>query len=355
MECVAVIMAGGIGERLWPLSRRSFPKQFIALLEDNETMIQKTVNNISDIIPHDNIYIVTNITFRNLITEQLPSIPNDNIILESEKRNTAPCIGVAAELIQKRYGDAIMVMLPSDHLISDKTSFLFAIQKAIEIVSEGDSLFTIGLPPTYPETGYGYMKIAPNENDVVFPVEEFIEKPSYDLANSFIESGDYLWNSGIFIWKASSILLSFQVFLPNIFSELIKLEGINDINDFNSSIQSLYRQIPSISIDKGVMEKSKNVYTIQSNFGWNDIGSWLTTERIINPDNSNNHQIGNAISIGCNNCIIRANKRLVAAMGLDDCIIIDTNDVTLVCKKTDVHKIKDLLNCIEESNRTEFL
>lgn len=358
MNTVAVILAGGIGERLWPQSRRMYPKQFLSITNDDESMLQKTVGVISDFLPNDNIYIISNQIYKSIIEKQLPCFNRNNIIYESLSKNTAACIGVAAEIIKRRYNDASIIFLPSDHMITKRNALFCALNTALDNIEIGDKIFTLGIKPTYPEVGYGYIRYENITNNCkYYKVEDFIEKPDYITAQSLIEKSNCLWNSGIYICKASSILKSIQNFIPEVYELLGNINDAWNISKVNNSLRKLYSRFPSISIDKGVIEKSKNLYTVPCDIGWDDIGSWIAIERIEKKDNNNNSIQGNVIQLNCSDCIIceKAPKRLVSSVGLKDIIIVDTPDVLLVCKKSEAESIKELLELIDISNKSQYL
>nr|WP_295678988.1 mannose-1-phosphate guanylyltransferase [uncultured Lachnoclostridium sp.] len=356
MKVTALIMAGGRGERFWPKSRKNLPKQFLSLTSDGKTMIQLTVERILPLVSMEDIYIATNSDYKSLILEQLPNIPEENILCEPVSRNTAPCIGLGAVHVSKKYEEAIMIVLPSDHLIRYNSMFINVLKDACDVASKGNNLVTIGITPDYPETGYGYIKFNPNNcQGRSFEVERFVEKPNLEVAKEYLASEEYLWNSGMFVWKISSILHNIEQFMPETFSGLSSIkEGIGTSNQ-DVILEKEYLNFPSISIDYGIMEKCDNIFTIPGAFGWDDVGSWLAVERIKKTNEYGNIVDGNVITIDSNNCIIEADKKLIATVGVEDLIIVDTEDATLICDKQSANNIKKVLENLKICNRSEYL
>lgn len=260
MEITALIMAGGRGERFWPRSRKNLPKQFLSLTDDGKTMIQLTVERILPLIPLENIYIATNKDYKGLVLEQLPGLPEQNILCEPAGRNTAPCIGLGAVHIAERFGDALMVVLPSDHLIKLDVMFRDTLKNACDTALHGENLVTIGITPTYPETGYGYIKFIPGQNgEAAYPVERFVEKPNAELAKQYLDSGEYLWNSGMFVWKTSSVLKNMERFMPDTYEGLKRIQKAIGTQEEEEVLVHEFLGFESQSIDYGVMEKAENI------------------------------------------------------------------------------------------------
>lgn len=276
MKKTALIMAGGRGERFWPKSRKNLPKQFLSLTDDGKTMIQLTVERISPMVELEDIYISTNKDYKQLVLEQLPGIPEENILCEPVGRNTAPCIGLGAMHIAKKYDDAVMMVLPSDHLIKYNKMFLGVLRDGCELAEKGENLVTIGITPDYPETGYGYIKFNPDDSDGhAYAVERFVEKPSLEVAKEYLETEEYLWNSGMFIWKVSTILADIRKFLPDTYEGLKKIQDAIGTEEQDVVLEKVFPEFESVSIDYGIMEKAENIYILSGTFGWNDVGSWL--------------------------------------------------------------------------------
>ncbi len=356
MKITAVIMAGGRGERFWPKSRSGCPKQFLSLTADGETMIQKTVKRLEPLVAPEDVYIVTNAAYMDLIAEQLPALPRENVIAEPCARNTAPCVGLAAAVIEKKYGEAVMFVLPSDHLIHSEDMYLDTLRKAAAAAETGRNLVTLGITPNYPETGYGYIKyVRGSGKDGVYDVERFVEKPDLATAKGYLKSGGYLWNSGMFIWKASSILWNIAQYMPDLYEGLQPIAEAYGTPAFDAVLNENFQHLPSESIDFGIMEKASDIYTIPGNFGWDDVGSWLALERINPLDGEGNMFSGDIISVDTKNCTVCGGKRTVAVLGLEDMVIVDTPDALLVCDKNSTQDIKKVLAKIREADKTELL
>lgn len=356
MKKTALIMAGGRGERFWPKSRRRLPKQFLSLTDDNKTMIQLTVERILPLVDMQDIYISTNLHYKKLVQEQLPSIPEENILCEPVGRNTAPCIGLGASYISKKYDDSIMIVLPSDHLIKYNSIFVNTLKDACVVAEERDSLVTIGIAPDAPETGYGYIKFDPRrEYGRAFAVERFVEKPDLETAKEYLASGEYFWNSGMFIWKTSTILKELEIYLPETYQGLCRIRNSIGTADEESTLNREFGSFKSESIDYGVMEKADNIYILSGSFGWDDVGSWLAVSRLKKTNEFGNSLSGNVIAVHTKNSIIEGGAKLIAVVGLDDIIIVDTNDALLVCNKENTGEIKTVLENLRICNRTEYL
>lgn len=354
MKTTAVIMAGGRGERFWPKSRNSRPKQFLSLTADGETMIQKTVKRLLPVVDMEDIFIVTNASYRHLVREQLPEIPEENILAEPAARNTAPCIAFAAAVIGRKYEDAVMMVLPSDHLIGCEDLYVNTLKKAVAVAEEGRNLVTIGITPTYPETGYGYINFGAEKGDV-YAVERFVEKPDLPTAEKYLSSGKYLWNSGMFIWKLSSIMVNMQELMPDIFEGAAKIGAAFGTSEFESVLEREFTAFRSESVDFGIMEKASDIYTIPGSFGWDDVGSWLSVGRINDTDEFDNYTDGDVITVDSKRTIVCGGKRLVAAIGTRDIIIVDTDDVLLVCSKNNSQDVKKVIAQLKEQGRDELV
>ena len=354
-----VIMAGGKGERFWPKSRINLPKQFLSLTDDGKSMIQHTVERAKSLVDIENVYVVTNEMYKNLVLEHVPDIPDENIIIEPVAKNTAPCIGLAAMHIAKKDINSKMIILPSDHLIKFNEIFIDTLKTALDVVEKGDNLVTIGITPNYPETGYGYINFTKGESFKdsanVYEVLRFVEKPNLEKAKEYLTSGQYLWNSGMFVWKASTILKNFKEYLPEIYEGLQKIGESIGTEKYEEVLKKEFSNLPSESIDYGIMEKAKNIYVIPGNFGWDDVGSWLSLERINKTNQDGNVINGNVISIRTKNSIIQGNEKLIATIGLEDIVIVDTDDVTLICHKDNTQEVKEIINNLKICNRNEYL
>lgn len=358
MKITAVIMAGGRGERFWPRSRKDRPKQFLSLTDDGKTMIQHTVDRLLPMVSMEDIFIVTNQNYVGLCKEQLPGIPEENILAEPAARNTAPCVGLAAAIISKKYEDAVMMVLPSDHLIKFNDIFIDTLNTASAVAEKGENLVTIGITPTYPETGYGYIyfgKADEAERANVYKVKRFVEKPNLETAKEYLASGKYLWNSGMFVWKVSTILNNFKELLPDIYDGLLKIKDAFGTVDFDEILSKEFCAFKSESVDYGIMERAQNIYTIPGSFGWDDVGSWLSLERINTTNEFGNVVTGNVITIDSKNSIIAGGDKLIAAVGLEDLIIVDTDDAILICSKENTQDVKKVIENLKICNKNQYL
>lgn len=356
MKKTALIMAGGRGERFWPRSRKSLPKQFLSLTNDGKTMIQLTVERILPLVNMEDIYIATNKDYKQLVIEQLPDIPEQNILCEPVGRNTAPCIGLGAVHAASKYEDAIMMVLPSDHLIKMTDVFADTLSQACNIAEEGTNLVTIGIQPNYPETGYGYIKMDKSiTNNSAFGVECFVEKPDIEKAKAYVASGSYAWNSGMFIWKISSILTNMQKFLPNMYAGLKDIQSAIDTDAQEEKLFSVFPSLESISIDYGIMEKASDIYVIPGSFGWDDVGSWLAIERVKGCDSQQNTLSGNVTAIDTSNCIIEAKDKLIATVGIKNLVVVDADDALLIADKDSTGNIKKILETLREQKADKYL
>lgn len=355
METYAVIMAGGGGTRFWPLSRESKPKQFLNLTGQN-AMINETMLRISSIFKSENLFIVTNLEqYETLKEVALDSLLSANIISESSRKDTAVCIAYAAFKIFKRCGDGVMCVLPSDHYIKNEEKFNIILNKAIKYAEQHDELVTIGIKPVFPSTGYGYIKYNNSKNDNVFKVEQFVEKPNYNTAKRYLENGEYLWNSGMFVWKVSTILNNFQRYLPKIYSAFKNVEQYFDTELEMEKVSQVYSSLNGISIDYGIMERSDDVVVIEGEFGWSDVGSFDSLGSIINPDENLNIVQGNHLGFDTTECVILGNKRLISTIDINNLIIVDTDDVVLICNKKNAQDIKKMVNELKRKNLNEYL
>lgn len=337
----ALIMAGGKGTRFWPLSTEDKPKQFLNLIGD-KTMIQMTVDRILPIIPIDRIYICTGERYVDLIKEQVPNLPVENIIIEPEGRNTAPCITLSSLVIKRKYKDATMVVLPSDHLIESEDKFRNIILEAEQYLNVNNkAIVTLGMSPTRPETGYGYIKYDNNTNMEVLKVDRFVEKPNKETAEQYLKEGNYLWNGGMFLWKVNAILDEIKKYIPNTYEVLSEIEHVSDEN-LQELINNQYSKTDEISIDYAVLEKSNDIYVIKSDIGWDDIGTWMAMERYREKDNDENIYAENTISIDSrNSLVIGNNDKQVIMIGVDNIATIVSDDGIYIVKKSLLENIKD--------------
>lgn len=355
MNQYGVIMAGGGGTRFWPLSRQKTPKQLLNL-SGNGLMINETIDRISQVINPENIFIVTNEKQADKMKCSVgDKIAENHILREPSARNTAACIGYAAFEIIKKYGDGIMCIFPSDHYIKNQQEFNQILRKSIEVAEKEDKLVTVGITPTFPSTGYGYINFDASSNHDVYAVNRFVEKPNFETAKSYIASGEYAWNSGMFIWKASTILKNFERFIPKVYQSLKKIADSMGTLEERLTIQQIYGNIPSVSIDYGIMERSDDVVVILGNFGWNDVGSWDNLGVIYDVDDSGNVIKGEQVNINTKNCISYAEHRLIATIGLENMIIVETEDAILVCRKDQAQNVKDVVEQLKERGLEQYI
>jgi mannose-1-phosphate guanylyltransferase len=355
-----IIMAGGIGSRFWPLSRQDKPKQFLDILGTGETLIQQTYRRFKDICPENNIFIVTGADQRELVLEQLKIDPS-KVLGEPFRRNTAPCLAYGAFRILKENPNAVIAVTPADHLITQEDKFKEEIIKCFDFAANYDALLTIGITPNRPETGYGYIqadkKKSVKEHEGIIKVKTFTEKPDIDLAKMFIQSGDFSWNSGIFIWNVNSVLAAFEKYMPetySVFDEGRELFGTEHEKNF---ISKAYAVCKSISIDYGIMEKADNVYVMCTDFGWSDLGTWGSLyEHIAHDETGNAIVSGEVFSYDNNRNIINISSgKLAVIQGLSDYIIVDSNDALLIVRKEDEQRIKDYLDDVLKASKGKYL
>ena len=345
----ALIMAGGKGTRFWPLSTEEKPKQFLNLIGE-ETMIQMTVNRITPIIPIERVFVCTGEMYVDLVKEQLPNLPERNIIVEPQGRNTAPCIALSALVIKKYYKDANMIVLPSDHLISDEDEFRDIIKSADKFVNENkEAIVTLGMEPTRAETGYGYIRYGNDEkkinNHKVIKVDAFVEKPNREKAESYIEEGNYLWNGGMFLWSADNILNQIEKYSKGTYEALKEIETV-DNEEIQELINNNYHKTEAISIDYAVMEKSDSIYVVPSRFGWDDVGSWEALDRYREKDDKGNVLVGNAKVVDSHGNLVISSSHDIVVEGLKDIYVIENDGKILVGHKSNVANVKELKNII---------
>lgn len=353
----AVIMAGGIGSRFWPVSTQEFPKQFHDMLGTGQSLLQKTFSRLQKIIPSENIYILTNDIYLELTLQQLPEISEKQLVLEPAMRNTAPCILLSALKIRKENPNALMLVAPSDHWIEDEDAFAADVQACFDAAQRDDILLTLGIEPTFPNTGYGYIESGENDDAVITKVQQFREKPNYETAKKFVAAGNYLWNAGIFIWSAESIISSFEEYLPKMNSLLSSGNSALNTSEEKEFVGNNYDKAENISIDYGILEKAANVFVKKATFDWNDLGTWGALHERLEKDDLNN-AIVNAdtyLKDSKNNMIFAASKKLVVLDGIDDYIVVDNEDVLLIFPKEKEQEIKELLNAVSDKFGKEYL
>jgi mannose-1-phosphate guanylyltransferase len=354
-------MAGGIGARFWPMSKTSRPKQFIDILATGKTLIQQTFERFLKICPKENIFIVTNDLYKEMVLKQLEGITENQVLCEPMRRNTAPAIAYAAYKIKQTNPEACLVVAPSDHIILKEDVFTEVIMSALNAASKNNWLLTLGIKPSRPDTGYGYIQFteaAPFEEDKrINKVKTFTEKPNLELALTFLESGDFLWNSGIFIWSMKSIIDAFEKHLPEVSALFSEGNGFFNTPEENEFINRTYPVCQNISIDYGVMEKADNVYVLATDFGWSDLGTWGSLFDVRKKDGHNNAIVGNNVmTFASKNCIVNMpDDKLVVLQGLNDYIVVEDEGVLLVCKKQDEQNIREIVNTVKIEKGENFV
>lgn len=352
------IMAGGIGSRFWPMSRTGYPKQFLDILNTGKTLIQSTYERFAKFIPDENIYVVTSAEYASIVYQQLPQLPKKNVLCEPSRKNTAPCVAYVAYKLNQLNASGSLICAPADHLILDDMNFKKVCLEALSFVTKHNALLTLGIKPTYPNTGYGYIQYEQQAvSDNVYKVKTFTEKPDVELAKAFIKSGDFLWNAGIFIWQIKNIVAAFEHYMPEMAEVFAAENDKYNTDKEQEAIEHIYPQCVNISIDFGIMEKAHNVYLIPSSFGWSDLGTWASAY-----ENYEKDYLGNAVH-GKNVMVIDATRnmvktpdhKLVLLQGLDDFIVIDTQDVLLICKKDKEQEIKEYVAEVKRNKGDKFL
>ncbi|HYV94580.1 MAG TPA: mannose-1-phosphate guanylyltransferase [Chitinophagales bacterium] len=354
----AVMMAGGIGSRFWPLSKTNYPKQFLDILGTGKSLLQQSYERLQHTFAADRIFIVTNASYRDITRQQLPELKDSHLLLEPTRKNTAPCIAYAAHKILAMDSNAGIAITPSDHIITNEEKFSAALNKGLKVAEKKDILITLGIRPTRPDTGYGYIQyLEEKEEDGLYKVKTFVEKPPLEMATTFYQSGDFLWNAGIFISNVRTLLNAFHHYLPevnDIFKEGKKLYNTPAEKDF---VSKAYTLCPNVSIDNAIMEKAKNVSVIPAKFGWSDLGTWASLYEAYQKDYWGNAVSGKNVMIyDSSNCMVMVpDKKLVVLEGLEDFIVVETEDVLLICRKDQEQKIKEIVMDIKMKNGEKYL
>lgn len=348
-------MAGGGGTRFWPLSRKKLPKQFLNLT-GKDLMVNETFDRLKGFVDAKDIFVVTNEMHAELTEELMQGrIKNDHILAEPAARNTAACIGYAAMEILRKYGDGIMCILASDHYIKDEKKYLEVLKQAAETAGKTDALVTIGIHPKFPSTGYGYIRNCVVQGEVYKKVEEFVEKPDVETAKEYLKDGRYAWNSGMFVWKASTILKWFEKLLPDIYECLLEIGDSMGSSEEYNTIRKVYPTIPKISVDYGIMERADHVLMLEGDFGWNDIGSYDTLPVLLKKDKDGNVCKGEHVLLDSKDCICYSNKRLIAAVGVENLVIVEAEDSILVCPRERVQDVKKIVEYLEQEGKESYL
>ncbi|MFC1668009.1 mannose-1-phosphate guanylyltransferase [Chlamydiota bacterium] len=348
-----VIMAGGKGERFWPKSRQQTPKQLLALF-GNKTLLELTIERAKEIVPYENILVITNMKQQQKIREVAHMIPEENIIGEPVGKNTAPCIGLAAKIIEQKDPEGVMMVLPADHIIPTQKEFSENMKDACIVAKDTCSLIPFGISPAFPETGYGYIrvseKIDTGKKTLFYRANGFFEKPDAAAAQQYIKAGNFFWNSGMFLWRCDVILEAFEKYLPKMYKDLNTLGSLQE-GEISNSLQSFYQKTEAISIDYGVMEKAENVLVARADFSWDDVGSWSSLERHLHKDANGNVGVGEYVTVDSKNCIVSGQERLIATVGLDNMIIVDTEDALLVCDKSKAQDVKKIVSLLKKNKK----
>lgn len=352
-------MAGGIGSRFWPMSRSAHPKQFLDILGTGKTLLQLTYNRFLNICPRENIYVVTNENYVNLVKQQLPQLSDNQVLGEPIRRNTAPCIAYGIYKIEQINPEANIVVAPSDHIITKEDAFTEAINNALDFTETEDGLVTLGIKPSRPDTGYGYIQFIEDSCDIrkICKVKTFTEKPNLDMAKFFLQSGEFLWNAGIFIWKLNSIKSAFRKYLPEIHTIFSDGAHVYNTSAEFEFIKKAYALCTNISIDYGIMEKANNVHVLVSDFGWSDLGTWGSLYNHIEKDNNGNAIVGRKVlTYDSKECIINVpENKLVVLQGLEGYIVVESDNTLLICKKEDEQQIRHFVNDVKIKYGDRFL
>lgn len=355
MHVFAIIMAGGVGSRFWPRSREKSPKQLLRIFGE-DTMIQATVKRIEKMVALDDIYIITNEVQKEEMLKQLPGIDPTHIITEPFGRNTAACIGLASLYIKQRCEDAVTLVLPADHLIHDEDAFIANMTEAAQFAYDKKSLMTIGIPPNRPETGYGYIQVKEQlKGTNIYRVNSFAEKPNYATAVRFLESGEFYWNSGMFIWRVDTILEEIKTYMPELFFGLEKIADAIGTSEYTQMVYDVYTQLKSISIDYGIMENSRKVFLVKSAFRWSDVGSWEEVYLLSEKDEKGNSFCGDVYSELSNDTYIYSPDKFTAVIGVENLIVINTDDALLVCRRDQAQKVKQVVDSLKMQHKTNLL
>ena len=356
-----IIMAGGIGSRFWPMSKSSMPKQFLDIMGTGRTFIQMTFDRLKKVCPIENFYVVTSVDYKDLVMDQLPELKANQVLLEPLRRNTAPCVAYASYRIKNINPEANIIVAPSDHLILKEEDFINEIRKGIDFAANNNVLVTMGITPSRPETGYGYIqtdsKVSYSDLDNLYKVKTFTEKPNLEMAEVFVSSGEFFWNSGIFIWSLKSILSAFDNYLTDISTLFKKGEKLYATADEIPFINKTYSECQNISLDYGIMEKAENVYVLCADFGWSDLGTWGSLyENSQKDEHSNSINGGEVFAYQTSNCIVNMPKeKLVVLQGLDGYIVVESENTLLVCKKEDEQQIRQFVNDVKMVKGDSFV
>lgn len=358
-DLYTLIMAGGSGTRFWPRSKTKKPKQYLNIFGE-ESLLQETIHRLATFTKEENIYIVSSATQAEVLEKQTPMLPKENLIYEPIGRNTLPCIGLAAMYAERENPDGVMVVSPSDHLINNTELFKDTVLAAAKIAEERDGIVTLGITPTFPATGYGYVKTADditgNEKIKQFKVERFVEKPDEATATNYLKEGGFYWNSGLFVFKVSVFLKAVEEFAPALYADLSKIQADLGNPSYPQTLDTIYRAVESISVDYGIMEHAKNIYLVEGNFDWNDLGSWESVYQTDKKDENGNASSGEAMFLDTKNSYVYAEENnVVAVVGMEDVIVVKDGNTTLVCKRENAEDIKKIVEQLKAQNKDHYL
>jgi len=350
-------MAGGSGTRLWPASREARPKQLLGLLSER-TMLQEACQRVAPLVPDDQIFVVTSEAYTDVVRQQIPQVPAANVIGELEGHGTAPCIGLSALYLKRLDPEAVMAVLTADHYIEKADELRGALGAAAQVAEEG-RLVTLGIEPNRPATGYGYIergeRLARISGLDVYRVEKFTEKPDLSTAQAFMESGRYYWNSGMFIWKVSAILREFEKLMPRLYAQLMEIDAALGTAEERAVLELVWPQVKKETIDYGIMERAEDVAVIPVDIGWSDVGDWTALSNLLPADEEGNVVVGQHVGLDTRGCLIHGSRRLVTTIGLEDMLVVDTEDALLVCPRERAQEVRDLVKKLRESGREEYL
>ena len=357
-EIYTLIMAGGSGTRFWPRSKTQKPKQYLNIFGES-SLLQDTIDRFASFTAKENIYIVSSATQAEVLEKQTPMLPKQNLIYEPVGKNTLPCIGLAAMFAERENPDGIMVVSPSDHLITNNELFKDTVLAAVKIADERNGIVTIGITPTYPATGYGYVKtrenITGNEKIAQFKVERFVEKPNEETASEYLKQGGFYWNSGLFVFKVSVFLEAVEKFAPELYADLRKIQADFGKPSYNETLDTIYRAVKGISVDYGIMEHADNIFLVEGNFDWNDLGSWESVYLTDKKDENGNAVSGEVLLEDTKNSYVYSDKSLVAVVGLEDVIVVQDGDTILVCKRDKAEDVKKIVEKLKSENKSKYL
>ncbi|HEX3031739.1 MAG TPA: mannose-1-phosphate guanylyltransferase [Bacillota bacterium] len=354
-----VIMAGGTGTRFWPKSRSRFPKQFLELSND-ESLLQATFRRLSGLAPFKELYVVTNRRYASLVSNQLPQLPTNNLIIEPMRRDTASCIGLAALFLSKINPEGVMVIVPSDHQIGNEEVFMASLRQAARVAAENDCIITLGISPDEPKTGYGYIRMGEMWDGIgsegeVYYCDGFTEKPDVETAMQYLRKGNYLWNSGIFVCRAKVMLEAISMYMPRLFRCLERIGSHFGTPVQDEEIRRAYRDMEKVSIDFGIMEKAKNILVIPCNCDWDDMGSWTIVGKMLAKDANNNSVLGAHVGMDTHNCVlVGCEHKLIATLGVENLIIVLTKDVVMVCGRDRDQEVKELVKMVKTPDLRKF-